>query len=379
MTRPFPAQPLSVLRPLDLARIDAVGFDLDHTLALYDDDAVNALAADATRALLVGRLGYPRWFAAPEALPPMGPAARALSLDLHQGAVVKLDAGRRVRRARHRGRWLDASEVGRRFAGAVPDTGDAAYHVYSPFDLPTLRLFEALTADPRREALPDPVHLCGDIRRMLDATHTDGTLKARIFERLDDVIAPVPGIVGALEAWARAGKRLFVVTNSERDYAEAVLDHVIGSRWRARFDVVATSARKPEFFSRRSGPEPAPTPDDASGARVFDHAAAVDVERSLGVRRERVLFIGDNANADIRPARRFGWRTVHVLHELASDGDAGADGWGSPLEEAGEPTWLWRLVLDHADVVCDRVDRFLATAPDARLAPADDRRKPKAP
>ena len=94
---------LAVNRPLDLARIDAVGFDLDHTLALYDDHAVNALAMAEAQELLVAHRGY-----RPNDVivaPQRGDfeAARALCLDLASAHVVKLDADRRVRVARRGG------------------------------------------------------------------------------------------------------------------------------------------------------------------------------------------------------------------------------------------------------------------------------------
>ncbi len=362
-----PIPPFFALRPLDLSGVDAIGFDLDHTLALYNDDAINAIAADATRALLVERLGYPAWVADPVDLAPMEPAARALAVDLQEGAVVKLDAERRVRRARRDGRWLDGPDVARRFARAIPDTAEAAYHVYSPFDLPTLRLFESLTADERFSPRPAPAQLCGDIRRMLDTAHTNGTLKARIVERLESMVSPTPGL-DALAAWTRAGKRLFVVTNSEADYATAVLDRVMGDAWREYFDVVAASSRKPAFFDD-AAPSSVMPATLSSRPRVVEHASARDIQEMLGTIRSRVLYVGDNANADIRPARRYGWRTAHVVPEIAATSALNEQAWGGPLDEDGEPTWLMRLIHDHADVVCDRVDRLLALAPDARVAP----------
>ena len=104
-----------------------------------------------------------------------------------------------------------------------------------------------------------------------------------------------------------------------------------------------------------------------SNGVVLEGAHANELESMLGARGESVLYVGDNARADIGPARSFGWKTVHVVAELAA-AEHPAEGWGSPFTAGGEPSWFARVVGEYADVVCDRVDRLLAHEPDERLA-----------
>ncbi|MCI0453246.1 MAG: HAD hydrolase-like protein [Candidatus Latescibacteria bacterium] len=358
--------PLVVNRPIDLRAIDAVGFDLDHTLAIYDDAAVNALAMEEARQLLVEHRGYRERDFSVAVHAGDAATARALAIDLLHAHVVKLDESRRVRVARLAGLWLGQRDIDRTHPERLPERDDLVHPLSSAFDVPTMWLFEAVTRGhasgvASARAL-DPTRVCRDVRQMLDHSHTRGELKRRLVRDLERFVSPVAGSAERLREWRRAGKQLFVVTNSDLPFATEVLDRVIGPTWRTLFEVVSTSSRKPAFFAAAD----ARTPTAANGV-VLEGATASELEARLGARGERVLYVGDNARADIGPARSFGWKTVHVVAELAA-GEHSAEGWGSPFIAGAEPSWFARVVNEYADVVCDRVDRLLSVEPDQRLA-----------
>ena len=359
-------------RPLDLGAIDAVGFDLDHTLALYDDRAVNALAMAEAQDLLVARRGYREGDVAVSPHAGDAYAARALALDLAHAHVVKLDAHGRVRVARHAGVWIAKEDLDRVHPHRVSEHDDGVHPLSSPFDVPTLWLFEALTRGYTSDsgALAagfGPARACRDAREMLDWSHTRGELKRHLVRDLARFVAPVEGVAAYLAEWKSAGKRLFVVTNSELAYATAVLDHVIGPEWRMLFVAVSTSSAKPRFFDRSSSARGGQHATPAhGGAAVLEGAHAGAMETLVGARGERVLYVGDNARADVRAARAYGWKTIHVVAELAGDG-VSSERWGSPFWAGDDPSWFARVVAETADAVCDRVDRFLARDPNQRI------------
>jgi HAD superfamily 5'-nucleotidase-like hydrolase len=361
-----PREFVRVNRRLDLATIGAVGFDLDHTLALYDDRAVNSLAAVAARRLLVERLDYPGWLL--ENTPPMEmpAAARTIAADLDHGAIVKLAADRRVLCARHSARWLDVAALGTHYPASVSSDRGWVYDVQSPFELPVLWLLEEietqLPASPMARATR-----CMDIRRMLDTAHTNGELKMRLREDLDRFVRSIDGVTPGLELWAAAGKQLFVVTNSEPDFAPAVLERAVGSSWRTLFRVVVTGAHKPAFFDASS---PHARPHTRIDAVVSQGGHARDVERSLGVPAHRILFVGDNPRSDILAASAHGWRTALVAPELGTDAAEHGDGWGGPLIHDASTTWLGRVVREHADLSCENAGRLLSRDPFAHLESA---------
>jgi HAD superfamily 5'-nucleotidase-like hydrolase len=360
----FPTHCLFVNRPIDFREVRAVGFDLDHTLALYDDAAVNALAMAEAQALLVDRRGYNQLDVAVAPRSGDAAAARALALDLANAHIVKLDADRRVRVARRAGVWLADHEIEHAHAAPVSEHHDAVHALSSPFDVPTLWLFESITRAHTSAAI-NAALACRDARQMLDYAHTRGELKSRLLADLARFVSPVAGVRERLLAWQRAGKSLFVVTNSEPGYAMAVLDVVVGPEWREIFDIVATASAKPAFFLDGSAGASRATPVGRSQLVEATHARFLEAQ--LGVHAEHVVYVGDNARHDVQAARAHGWKTVHVVAELADSRDADNDGWGSPFVSGNRPSWFARVVRETADVVCDRVDRLLELDPSGRL------------
>src|SRR5262249_42318646 len=153
---------LCPVQALDLSSIEAVGFDLDHTLALYDDHAVNLLAAGETVPFLEDA-GHPNASFPTEN---MTTTARGLSMDRLQGKVIKLGAGGQVILARRGERWLPAEEIAAIYDGHAPADEATTWHVNSPFDIPTLWFFSTLgprIRDPKDSAYATRV--LADIRR----------------------------------------------------------------------------------------------------------------------------------------------------------------------------------------------------------------------
>jgi 5'-nucleotidase len=361
MNLPVGHPPIHAIHPVDFAEIDAIGFDLDHTLALYDDQAVNVLAAEETIGTLHLR-GY-----SPGTLPVeiVATVARGLSMDLLHGNIVKIGADGRVRLARHGASWLSGHDIDTHYGSYNPSDEALTWHVNSPFDTPTLWFFAALGPGIRTAAdAAYAARLLRDIRSSLDESHTRGELKRHIARDMARFVSPAGAVTAGLEGWKREGKRLFVVTNSDQAFATRVLDHVLGDTWRGLFDVVVTDAHKPRFFAAEAHDTiPSSRPGHAG---VIEGGSARDVEARLGIPAERILYAGDNARADIVPARRHGWKTVHVVAELALSHDDSP--WSGALAHAGAPTWFARTIHDHAHAVCERIDALLALDPRGTLA-----------
>jgi HAD superfamily 5'-nucleotidase-like hydrolase len=353
------------IRPLDLSTIEAVGFDLDHTLALYDDHAVNLLAARETAPILESAGHADASFPTED----VTTTARGLSMDLRHGNVIKIGADGGVMMARRGEDWLSDHAIAASYDGHDPTDEATTWHVNSPFDIPTLWFFSTLgprIRDPKDAAYAGRV--LGDIRRSLDRSHTHGELKRHITRDLSRFVSPAGKLIPGLERWKRQGKRLFVVTNSDPVYAGHVLDHVLGRDWQDLFDLVLTDAGKPRFFTDAYSDRP--PRESRVNAHVLDHAHASHVEARLGVEPSRILYAGDNARTDIAPALRRGWRTVHVVAELAARDQSTP--WAGALLHRGTPTWFAKTIHDHADAACARIDAFLALDPQSRVNPTED-------
>jgi HAD superfamily 5'-nucleotidase-like hydrolase len=217
-----------------------------------------------------------------------------------------------------------------------------------------------------------------DIREMLDRAHVRGRLKQNVVTNLNLVVARKPHLVELLEYLRAAGKKIFLLTNSDFDYTIDLMSHILphpdGSDfWRTLFELVVVGADKPEFFLRQEDPslivaagKPASTVRGGCGAFV---------ESSLEIAGDQIMFIGDNPVADGAAARALGWRTGLVVPELgvvkstANPLDAAnhRNHWGDPLWEKGNSTRFGRVVGESADVSAPCVEDLLSVAPDAVL------------
>jgi FMN phosphatase YigB (HAD superfamily) len=266
------------IRALDLSAIEAVGFDLDHTLALYDDHAVNLLAAGETGPFLED-VGHPNASFPTENVQN---TARGLSMDLRHGNVVKLGADGQVILARRGESWLSPGDIAAIYEGHDPADETTTWHVNSPFDIPTLWFFSTLgprIRDPKDAAYARRV--LGDIRRSLDRSHTHGELKRHIARDMARYVSAPPGVRTGLERWKRAGKRLFVVTNSDPSYAGHVLAACLVMAGRTSSIVLTDAGRAASSAQSTRGLRRA--------RRTYSTTHAQHVEARLGVEPSRIL------------------------------------------------------------------------------------------
>jgi HAD superfamily 5'-nucleotidase-like hydrolase len=328
-SRLAPENRIYVNRNLRLASIGSIGFDLDHTLAHYRGPAVEALAFRLASRYLVERLGYP------EALIDIpydrSFVIRGLVVDKRRGNVLKMDGYNYVSRGFHGRRALSHDERKAIYrTGRIRMGSDAYVAVDTMFHLPEvflyLSLVDLLERERGRKARAFP-RVFDDVRQSVDAVHADGSLKSEIVKNLGTYIRKDPRLTMTLRELSRAGKKLFLLTNSEYYYTDALLRYLVnggkhGPRdWRELFDIIIVEARKPGFFTdlgrRPQGgtPEPGPTPVYRGGSARF-------LEKKLGFRGDQVLYFGDHTYGDIlRSKKTLGWRTAMVIEELKDELD----------------------------------------------------------
>ena len=339
---------LHVNRTIDLSSTGAVGLDLDHTLVVYDDQRVNEIAARETRSFLVDEFGYPgsiqdRPFVHAH-------MTRGLQIDMATGHVTKCDPSLSILRAVRGEEWLGSDRISQ--LNQVEAEPHRFHTLHSPFDITTGIVFNDILAQD--ECPTDFPAICSDVRRMLDRSHTTGLLKRRIIERVHECARIDPAALEFVEAMRAQGKKVFILTNSDRSYTETILDR-LAPNWRELFDVVVTSANKPLFFTT-----PMPTVDfqQVAGTTILTAAALPQLESVLGVSGERILYVGDNAASDVHAAAVAGWKAIMVLPELTESVTA----WGSPFFEGDRITWYMDMILDAGDAVVAGVGDLLEGA-----------------
>jgi len=325
-------------RNLRMDTIEMIGFDMDYTIALYQQERLEQLSIELTLQKLVDKHGYapeirslaydPRW------------AIRGLVVDKKNGNVFKMDRHAYVGRCYHGFRELSHDERKQTYRNEKINLSSDRYEwIDTLFALPEAVMLTTLVdwAD-RQTGIVDYDKLFTDIRTAIDEAHRDDTLKSVIKADLPAYIIKDPLLGETLHKFRSSGKKLFLLTNSLYDYTDAVMRYLLdGERkaypsWRNYFDIVMVGAGKPAFFNElrpfvqidgATGAPIAPsngaTPEIKHLARdkVYQAGNVVAFEQITGIKGEQVLYIGDHIYGDIlRLRKQHMWRTAMVLQEL---------------------------------------------------------------
>jgi HAD superfamily 5'-nucleotidase-like hydrolase len=205
----------------------------------------------------------------------------------------------------------------------IRTSSDAYVSVDTLFHLPEVYLYLALVdfyEDRGRK--PDYRELYQDVRDMIDEAHADGSLKSEILKDPGRFVSPDPRLGAFLMSLRESGRKVFLLTNSERFYTDTILSYLLesdtGRPWRSYFDVAVVDARKPRFFLKRS--EMTELVSDEAGGAVYSGGDVWKLEKLLGHAGDGILYWGDHTYGDIlRSKKSVGWRTAMIVPELESE------------------------------------------------------------
>lgn len=323
-----------VNRPLNMAQIRYIGFDMDYTLAIYHKQAIEELAFHKTLEKMVEHKAYP------ELILDLGyevdSVIRGLLVDRQKGNLLKINRFKQVCRVYHGTRELEAAS----YYNDKIDQSDFGRFVSvdTLFSLPEAYLF-ALMVDLKEDGQLGErsfVEIYDDIRLCIDMTHRDGSLKADIIADLPRYIYQDPHLSMALDKLIQSGKKLFVLTNSEFYYTEKVMSFLLDTdnleyeSWRDYFEIIIVNGRKPVFFKetkpfhlidQSTGEESELMTGDAfEPATIYSGGNYLEFERLIQSKGNEILYIGDHIFGDIvRSDKDSNWRTVLVVEELESE------------------------------------------------------------
>ena len=334
------AQPIArqnrvyVNRDLDLTQVDWLGFDMDYTLAIYRQQALDDLSVQLTVDRMIAR-GYPsslRQLRFDTRFP-----IRGLLVDKRYGHVLKMDRFKVVHKGYH-----GLSRLGRRQLHELyqekqirPHT--ARYHwIDTLFSLSEVTSYSAIVdALEKAGHSLDFAKVFQDVRDSIDEAHREGHFYRGVTSDLDAYLERDPQLERTLHKFRSAGKRLFLLTNSPWHYTDTLMSYLLGTagsenpNWHNYFDVVVVGAQKPSWFREgrpllaREGEALFPVKGPLSRGRVYEGGNLRDFERRLSIRGSRVLYVGDHIYGDIlRSKKESTWRTAMIIQEL--DAELGA-------------------------------------------------------
>jgi 5'-nucleotidase len=330
------ARGVFVNRNLRLATVEMVGFDMDYTLAIYHQRRIEQLSFDLTLGRLISGHGYP---------PDIGLllydhtfVIRGLVVDRAHGNLLKLDRFGQVGRAWHGLRSLSHDAWQRLYRNEpIRLRGDRYAWIDTLFSLPEAWAYAAIIE--LLESRGHKLHygrLYDDVREAIDSVHRDNSLKQAVRRDIAHYIYRDPELGPTLHRLRSGGKRLFLLTNSQWDYTQAVMAHLLDGlapeypTWRNYFDVVITGADKPRFFSDAnpfleldSSSEVGTVLGEATSLdrwKVYRGGNLASFERMTGYSGDKVLYVGDHIYGDILKSRKASlWRTCMVVQELEDE------------------------------------------------------------
>ena len=309
-------------RTLRYERIGAVGFDFDHTLAVYNTKALDELAMGLVTEHLVKEEKMPAaWF---DDIPDPSFARKGLILDVELGNILKTDRYGHVLHAYHGSHKLTVSEKRRSYGelDVIPHgtSGGRYLQVDHAFSKPEILLYSGLIEKMKSE---ERRGLWRRIRKYTDLVHRDGSLKSVITADPGKFLEIDPLTEQLLLHLRSIGKKTFLLTNSEWEYTSKMIKPVLGRPdssgldWLDLFDLVVVEARKPTYFSPNGmSSEGKQGPHE----KVIRGGAIPDLEKRLEVAGPQVLYVGDHIYSDLISSKRHTyWRTMLVLPELEEE------------------------------------------------------------
>ncbi len=318
-------------RSLRLEQIEVIGFDMDYTLAIYEQEEMDRLSVEVTVQKLVDVLGYPEFLK--EVDYQIDFPIRGLLVDKKLGNVLKMDRYKYVKRAYHGMRRLDITERRKLYHTRRIRPASPRYHwVDTLFGLSEVAVFAG--AVEGLEAAGQDVDyekLFVDIRTSIDLAHQDGSIKDVVMADIPRFFRKDPQLGPTLHKLRSSGKKLFVLTNSYRPYTEKVMGYILGGEggyfsWKQYFDYIITGAKKPNFFKK--GQPIVEVRDDGelmavealARGSIYQGGNIRELERLMGASGDAVLYVGDHIYGDVlRAKKESAWRTVMIIQEMEEE------------------------------------------------------------
>jgi 5'-nucleotidase len=316
-------------RNIRLDQIEWVGFDMDYTLAVYDQPKMDRLTILAALPKLIPR-GYPESLCDIDYV--LDFPTRGLVVDRKLGNVLKMDCHKYVKRAYHGLSELSYDERRASYHGTrIRAKGTSRFHfIDTLYATSEVTLFACGVAHMEALGLSvDYTKWFSDIRDSVDISHQDGSILDAIMRQPDQYVLRDPDLPLTLHKLRSAGKKLFLLTNSQPAYTDRMMRYLLEGRlpeyrsWRHMFEIVITAAKKPRFFVEENTPfldENGHEVTRFTRGKMLLGGSAGELSRLGGLTGDRVLYVGDHIYGDVLRAKKHSpWRTAMIIQELGQE------------------------------------------------------------
>jgi len=327
-------QKIFVNRSLNMASIRSFGFDMDHTLVLYNRVNFENLAFHETLKKFIAN-GYPEELSNLKFDPNF--VIRGLLVDRERGNLLKVDAHKYVKVAFHGHLKLD-KQMRSDLYNSRGIKADDYLTVDTFFALSETQLYIEIVDYMRRN--PGKIQksfseVYRDLREWIDLSHQDGSIKTKVLMEPEKYIVRDPHLVETLVKLIDGGKKLFLLTNSDWSYTNAVMTYLLKDQheefhhWQDYFEYIIVSSGKPNFFNGTNPFYEVMTEKEGLlrlhrgpliPQKVYHGGNAILFEKLTQQKGDQILYCGDHIYGDImRSKELFNWRTFLVVEELEED------------------------------------------------------------
>ena len=319
-------------RSLRLDRVQMVGFDMDYTLAIYNQPEMDRLSIEATVKKLVDR-GYPERLLGMHFRTDF--PLRGLFIDKKAGNVLKMDRYRYVKRAYHGMRELTREERRELYHTKRIKVASKRYHwVDTLYALSEVAVFCAAVEELEKNggAAVDYDKLFTDVRACIDLAHQDGSILDHVLADLPRYVVRDPALAPTLHKLRSSGKRLFLLTNSRAEYTQKMMTYLVGDAmpeypsWQNYFDVIVTASAKPRFFTEQAAFQEVLPGGETRNATAFERGKVymggniLEFEALAGFGGDAILYVGDHIYGDVlRAKKETAWRTTMIIQEMEDE------------------------------------------------------------
>ena len=317
-------------RSLNLESIKSIGFDMDHTLAVYNREKFESLAFRETVKKFI-EAGYPQELAKLKFDPNF--VIRGLLVDRNRGNLLKVDGHKYVKIAFHGKQRLTKKERHETYNRDGIKAEDFL-SIDTFFALSEVQLFIEIVDYMRLNpgvVNKSFVEVYDDLRDFIDLSHRDGSIKNEVLANLSEYFYKDHNTAKTLIGLREAGKKVFLLTNSHYSYTESVMSYLLNDEdedhenWKDYFDYIIVGGSKPNFFTGNNPFFEVVEPDGLlkphSGSlkkgKIYHGGNARLLQRIENQIGDEILYVGDHIFGDImRSKELFNWRTVLIVEEL---------------------------------------------------------------
>ncbi len=327
-------QKVFVNRILNLKKIKYIGLDMDHTLIRYNIKNFESLVYTIVIENLIKEKGYPEELRNLKFI--FSDAIRGLIIDSKNGNILKLSRYAGIRKSYHGTKEISFADQKKIYRSIYVDLKDPNYiAIDTSFSIAFCVLYSQLIDLKDRSPNDFPAYssIASDVLGIVDKIHADGSLKAHIAQRMEEFVIQEKELIDGLKKFIRCGKKFFLLTNSQYNYTNLLLNYAInpflkkGETWQNLFEFVINFANKPRFFYDNLK-FLAVNPEDGAMTNtygpivpgVYQGGNARKFTEDLNIKGDEILYVGDHIYGDIlRLKKDCNWRTALVVEELGEE------------------------------------------------------------